>query len=181
MEIVERNETKAKGNLKLGSGVKTLFTKRKKMLVLCTMFVLLCVTGYLNFAMNKSNSTVNTSSSIVETNTFNMFRMTRADERTRDIMVYESLKSSSNASTVASAEAKLIEIRSNVAFETAAEGLIMKYGFEDVIVNKANGFVNVLIKAPQNITQTQATQIMTTLQSVRSDLDIDNVHISIMP
>ena len=206
MEIVERNgeksetrravtsiaekkepSTKTKGSLKVGgtmsrtgAGIKTLFTKRKKLLVLSVMFVLLCVTGYLNFALNRS-SAINTSTAASETNLFNMFRMTRADERTRDIMVYENLvATSNNATTVASAEAKLLEIRENVAFETAAEGLILAEQYADVIVNRTNGFVNVLIKANENISRTQAIKIMSILQSIQSDLDIDNVYISIM-
>jgi len=188
MEIIERKETKTKmgGSLKLGdtmkrtgSGIKTLFAKRKKMLVLGTMFVLLCVTGYLNFAMN--NKAIDTSAANVETNLFNMFRTTRADERTRDILVYENLvATSTNAATKASAEAKLLEIRENVAFETSAEGLILVDGFRDVIVNRTNGFVNVLIKAGENISRQQAIKIMTILQSIQPDLDIDNVYISIM-
>jgi hypothetical protein len=188
MEIIERKETKTKARrgLKLGgamgsvkSGMKTLFTKHKKMLVLSTMFVLLCVTGYLNFALN--NQAVNTGTAVTETNVFNMFRMTRADERTRDIMVYENLiATSTNAATVASAEAKLLEIRENVAFETSAEGLILVDGYDDVIVNRTNGFVNVLIKRDENIDRTQAIKIMSILQSLQQDLDIDNVYISIM-
>ena len=188
MEVIERKETKtkSKGSLKLGTamskagtGVKTLFTKRKKLLVLGTMFVLLCVTGYLNFALNSKS--VNTSAGMVETNLFTMFRTTRADERTRDILVYENLiATSTNAATVASAEAKLLEIRENVAFETSAEGLILAESYDDVIVNRTNGFVNVLIKAGENITRQQAIKIMSILQSIQADLDIDNVYISIM-
>jgi hypothetical protein len=187
MEIVERTETKTKVTAKLGgvmtrtgAAFKTLFTKRKKLLILSTMFVLLCVTGYLNFALNSGNA-VNTGGAAAETNLFTMFRNTRADERTRDIMVYENLvATSNNAETVRSAEAKLLEIRENVAFETAAEGLILAEQYDDVIVNRANGFVNVLIKRSENIDRTQAIKIMTILQSIQRDLDIDNVYISIM-
>jgi hypothetical protein len=192
MEIIERKETKKeKRGLKLGgsmgkarAGIKTLFTKHKKMLILSTMFVLLCVTGYLNFALN--NTPIKTGSNVTtETSLFGTFRMTRANERTRDVMIYENLiATSTNAATVSSAEAKLLEIRENVAFETSAEGLIMTngavYDYEDVIVNRSNGFVNVLIKRAENIDRTQAIQIMSLLQSLQQDLDIDNVYISIM-
>jgi hypothetical protein len=117
----------------------------------------------------------------VETNLFTMFRNTRADERTRDIMVYENLiATTTSAETKASAEAKLLEIRSNVEFETSAEGLILALSYNDVIVNRTNGFVNVLLKNPQNIDSIQAAQIMSTLISVDRSLDIDDVYISIM-
>jgi hypothetical protein len=190
MEIVHQEPAKkTKGEkLKLGNTMqrtggafKTLFTKRKKLLVLSTMFVLLCVTGYLNFAMN-NQKIVDQSINAAETNLFMSFRNTRADERTRDIMVYENLVATSkNAETVAAAEAKLLEIRANVEFETAAEGLIIaQERFDDVIVNRTNGFVNVLIKKTENINREQAIKIMTILQSVQTELDIDNVYISIL-
>ena len=188
MEVVQKEQTKkTKGGLKLGSalsktgtGVKTLFTKRKKLLILSTMFALLCVTGYLNFTLN-NKTVIDEPISAVEANVFNVFRTQRADERTRDILVYENLMTSANAETVASAELKLREIRANVEFETTAEGLILtQEQFDDLLVNRTNGFVNVLIKRAENITSEQACKIMSILQSVQSDLDIENVYISIM-
>lgn len=191
MEVVEHNEiqtqTQAKSGNKLtgamhraGGAVKNLFTKHRKLLILSTLFVLLCVTGYLNFALN-SGRTVDTSASAGQVNVFTMFRNSRADERTRDIMVYQNLKdTSTNAATVAAAEAKLLEISENVAFETNAESLIMMENYDDVIVNRSNGFVNVILKRDSQIDRTQAIKIMSILQSIQPDLDIDNVYISIM-
>jgi len=200
MEIIERKETKSKtkavtaaadatgeqGTLtrtktRVGGAVKTLFTKKRKFLILGTMFVLLCVTGYLNFALNSNNTLRTGGGHQIESDLFTMFRNTRADERTRDIMIYENLiATSANAETVASAEARLLEIRGNVAFETAAEGLILAEQYDNVLVNKSNGFVNVLIKRDSNIDRIQAIKIMSILQSVKPGLDIDNVFISIM-
>jgi len=193
MEIVERKEIKnntaieaaevgAKPGFgrRVGGAFKSMFTKKRKVVILASMFVLLCVTGYLNFALNKAPAVGGN----VETNTnlFNMFRNTRADERARDIMIYENMVGNSNysAASQTSAEAKLFEIRNNVAFETAAEGLILAESYADVIVNRSNGFVNVLLKKDSNIDRTQAIKIMSILQSVQPDLDIDNVFISIM-
>jgi len=193
MEIVERKEIKnntaieaAEGGEKPGFGrrvggaFKTMFTKKRKVVILASMFVLLCVTGYLNFALNKAPAVGGQVAT--ETNLFNMFRSTRADERARDIMIYENMVGNTkySASAQANAEAKLFEIRANVAFETAAEGLILAESYADVIVNRSNGFVNVLLKKDSNIDRTQAIKIMSILQSVQPDLDIDNVFISIM-
>jgi len=199
MEIVQQKETKAvtktapveisgeptlvkaKTNpiKRVGAGFKTLFTKKRKFLILTSMFVLLCVTGYLNFALNKAPSQY--TGGQANQSLFVMFRNARADERTRDILIYENLiATSTNAETVLSAEAKLMEIRANVAFETAAEGLILAEQYDDVLVNRSNGFVNVLIKKDSNIDRIQAVKIMSILQSIQPDLDIDNVYISIM-
>jgi len=193
MEIVQREtkkRTKGESGLKLrgamsktGASFKTLFTKKKKLLILSTMFALLCVTGYLNFTLNNQRFIADEPISAVETNMFNVFRTQRADERTRDILVYENLRTSANAETVASAEAKLAEIRANVEFESTAEGLILvQEGYADILVNRTNGFVNVLIKRAENITSEQAVKIMTILQScsLNGQLDIDNVYISFM-
>jgi len=194
MEIIERKETKQKkakpvdgvpgGEIRKQSrfkrGFKSMFTTNRKYLILGVMFVLLCVTGYLNFALNTSSKAPQASATVT-TDLFTTFRNTRADERTRDIMVYENLiATSSNSDTVASAEAALLELRSNVAFETSAEGLILAENYDNVLVNKSNGFVNVLLKRDTNIDSTQAVKIMSILQSIQPDLDIDNVYISIM-
>jgi len=164
----------------VGNGMKTLFTKKRKFVILAAMFALLCVTGYLNFALNSQP----TGGATIEANQhlFNMFRNTRADERARDITIYENMVGNANfsAQAQASAEARLFEIRANVAFEVAAEGFIKAEGYKDVIVNRSNGFVNVLIRKDQNIDRTQAIKIMSILQSIQPDLDIDNVFISIM-
>jgi len=194
MEIVQQTDTKTKtkGEKKLklgtekameksGGGIKNLFAKKKKLLVLSTMFLLLCVTGYLNFTMNNQRTIETGGGATTQANLFNTFRMTRADERARDIMIYENLMATStNAETILNAEQKLMEIRTNVAFETSAEGLILAERYDDVIVNKSNGFVNVLIKRDQNIDRIQAIKIMSILQSIQPDLDIDNVFIAIM-
>ena len=190
MEVIERKEVKNNAvceagekpgfGKRVGGAFKTMFTKKRKVVILASMFVLLCVTGYLNFALNNSSPV----GGKIETNTnlFNMFRNTRADERARDIMIYENMIGNSNysAESQASAEAKLFEIRANVTFETAAEGLILAQNYADVIVNRSNGFVNVLLKKDSNIDRTQAIQIMSILQSIQPGLDIDNVFISIM-
>jgi len=196
MEIVERKETKTrtkskpapnadcqtsvceKASLKMANAAKTMFTKRKKIVIVATMVALLCVTVYFNFTLNNGNPI---QTSAVETNMFATFRNNRADERARDIMVYENLvATSANAQTVATAEARLLEIRANVAFETAAESMILTEGFEDVLVNRTSGFVNVLIRRAENIDRTQAIKIMSILQTIQPGLDIDSVHISVM-
>jgi len=177
-------EVKQQGKLKnaassAGATMKNLFTKQKKLVVVGAMVLLLGVTVYFNFALNREDSFP--AGSEVQVNLFENFRNNRADERTRDIMVYENLAATSaNAETVTNAEARLLEIRANVAFETSAEGLIMGRQLGDVIVNKANGFVNVIIRRPNNIDRTDAIWIMSTLRTLVPSLDIDDVHISFM-
>ena len=191
MERIEKQETSTitstggvgskmrRGTGRAKQGVKTLFTKKRKFVILAGMLVLLCVTGYLNFALNSSSVPINAD---VTTDLFTMFRNTRADERARDIVIYESMIGNENYSeeSQTSAQAKLFEIRANVTFENDAEHLILAEKYMDVIVNRSNGFVNVLLKKDSNIDRTQAIKIMSILQSVQPDLDIDNVFISIM-
>ena len=186
MMEIEQPKEKTKVTLKgamnnTGTAVKTLFTRRKKLVVLTAMVALLCVTIYFNFALNSGRGADIPAGGGTQVCMFTTFRNNRAAERTRDIMVYENLMATSaSAETRASAESRLLEIRANVAFETTAEGLIMAEQLGDIIVNRANGFVNVLIRREGNITHTNAIKIVSILQTIQPSLDIDSIHINIV-
>jgi hypothetical protein len=118
-------------------------------------------------------------STFVDNNLFNQFRTGRASDRARDIAIYEYLLAESeSAETRANAESRILEIRANMEFEIVAENLIQAHGFQNVIVNRMNGFVNVLVKPDSNLTREQAIKIMTALISIDPTLDIDSVYIS---
>ena len=79
------------------------------------------------------------------------------------------------------AERRKSEIRNEINFENAAEGLIRFEGFQDVIVNKNEGNINVIIRNPEEITQTQADRVKMILDSVmEAKIDIDNIFISVI-
>ena len=157
-----------------------MFTKKRKVLILVGLFVLLIVTGYLNFTLNKDTPAGAAASTQV--NVFTSYRNTRADERAGDTLIYQSIIGNSNysAAAQASAEQSLLDLRTNMAFETQSEGLILMEGYSDCIVNRSNGFINVLIQRDTNIDSTQAAKVMSILRSVDPTVDIDDVYISIM-
>ena len=180
MEIEEKKEIKEPALKKTGGAVKRLFTKRKKLVIISAMVALLCVTVYFNFALNGRGPSQETGGN-VQVCMFTTFRNNRANERARDIMVYENLiATSQNAETVAAAEARLLAIRADVAFETNAENLMLTIGHAESIVNRTNGFVNVILRRDYQIDRAQAIQILSTLRTIKPDLDVDSMHINIM-
>jgi len=199
MEIVQKETTKAKprGKMKLantmhktGGAFKSLFTKRKKLLVLSTMFALLCVTGYLNFTLN-NKTIVDEPVMAQEASLFTMFRTTRDSERQRDINLYTNIMETfrGDDEKVNAAQATLDKIRLNANMEAEAEGLLMMdsvyNGYLDILVNRTmeTGFLNVIIKRAENISPEQACTIMSHLQTVTGmnaeDL-VDLVHVSVI-
>lgn len=182
-------ELKMGGVMQKSSGVRTFFSKRRKFLVLSTMFVLLCVTGYLNFQMNANQTAIQTGGATNNITTANVnvlmtYRTAREDARARDIKLYTEIKNTtSDAEAKANAEKYLLEITTNIAFETNAEYYILTnaaIAANDVMVNRSGNFVNVILKRDTNIDNSQAAAIMTYLQTLQEGLDIDNVYISMM-
>jgi len=184
MEIVEEvqeQEPKVKRRLSL----KGAFTRRRKILILAGMFVLLVVTGFLNFSLNNQTPEVG-GGQANQIHAFDMFRQNRASERSTQIAILENIvMSTTGYSEAARTQAEqqklaLIEARN---FENSAESLIktqMSF-LTDAIVQVNGPNKNVLVRNRENITPQQATQIHLILESVAGRyLAIDNVFISIL-
>lgn len=157
------------------------FTKKRKILVLCGLFALLAVTGYLNFALNNQTPDVGGKAQGT-THLITMFRNTRAEERAMKIATLQGIadtNSSYTAEARSEAEAQLFELFANMEFETATESLILAH-FSDAVVSRTNDKVNVLIKNAENITRAEAAQIFGILCSVDSKLDVDDVFVTIV-
>ena len=173
----------AKGKRGVKGTLGGLFTKKaRKIWIVAGMFVLLVVTGWLNFTMNNSSRQVGGGVQ-AETNLFALYRITRTNERAASEVVYQSMIGNQNYSTEAQANASaaLLELQLNKEFEINAESqILLMLGFGDTVVSRSNGNVNVLIKHETNITRLQAAKIMEILQSIDPDLDIDNVFVSVV-
>ncbi|MCL2569845.1 MAG: SpoIIIAH-like family protein [Firmicutes bacterium] len=178
MEIVEQQpEVKTKRRINF----RGAFTKRRKMMILAGMFVLLIVTGYLNFTLNNRAPEVG-GDYRQQQHVFQIFRQTRTAERTSQLAILENIAlSTSGYSEQArlNAETQKLELLQAIAFETAAENLILALGFQDAIVSKNGGNINVLVRTPENLTPVQVTQIRLALNSVANrTIDIDNIFVS---
>lgn len=139
-----------------------MLSKGKKIFILVGMVVLLLVTGYLNVTLNSSNSLEQTSTM----QTSNFFTTYRADKKsTRDLQVsyYQSIvNSSTDASQVADANAKIMEISAIMNTEILLEGKIMAAGFEDAIVTTSDGNYNVMVKS-NGLTSNEVAKILAIL------------------
>ena len=190
MEIVampqEGQPKKKKRGVRGKINWRAAFTKRRKIMILAGMFVLLVVTGYLNFTLNSNRSdevggggTAGTGQTV-----FQMFRQTRQAERTSQLAILENiaLSESYSATARAQAEQQKLQLLANMHFETMAEGFIMNEGWvQDVVVSKNGENINVLVRNPENLTAVQITRVTELLnRAANRTIDIDNIFISIV-
>ena len=136
-------------------------SKKKKIIILATMFVLLVATGYLNIVLNGGATTTTNSENVVTGNFFTTYRTDRQSTRDEEMAYYDAIIASATASAEAkaNAEAKKQELVNNMEMELVTEGLIKARGFEDVIVTNSNSAVNVIVKSAE-LTSSEVAQIV---------------------
>ena len=140
-------------------------SKKKKIVILATMFVLLVVTGYLNIALNNNSVTTTSGENVVTGNFFTTYRSDRQSTRDQEIAYYDAIIASatSSADAKSAAETKKQELVSTMEMELVTEGLIKAKGFEDVIVTSSNNCINVIVKSPE-LTSGEVAQIVSIVQ-----------------
>lgn len=156
-----------------------MLSKKKKIIVLCTMVALLVVTGYLNIAFN--NQAINTSTDDNNTQSASFFVTYRADMaqyRGEAIEYYSAIIASvsSSAEAKALAEAKKDEIISTMTLEGNMEGLIKAKGFDDVIACCSDSYINIMVKSAE-LSESEVAQIVEVVQS-QTQKDIDYIKIT---
>ena len=152
-------------------------SKKKKIVILATMFVLLVVTGYLNIVLNGSATTVTNSENVVTGNFFTTYRTDRQSTRDEEIAYYDAIIASatSSAEAKANAEAKKQNLIANMELELVTEGLIKAKGFEDVIVTSSNTAINVIVKSA-SLTSGEVAQIVSIVKE-QANVSLDNIKI----
>jgi len=196
MEIVAQPQTEAKqSRFKMRRpsmpnmrGAGTFVRRRKKMLILSGMFVLLIVTGYLNWTLNSSTPEVGGGGSGgggggnagTQQHMFYSFRSERDNLRTANKLGYEFMATSENFNADARAHAaqRLNDLRAASDFERAAEVAIRTMGFQDGFVEKRGQNVNVIVRNPESINQEQSTRILTGLSHIAERDLLDYLHVS---
>lgn len=141
---------------------KPMLSKKKKIFILVSMVLLLVVTGYLNVALNNSDSELD-----VTTSSANFFTSCREDKlatRNYQIEIYDSIiATSTDATEVANAKAEKARIASNMETELALETLIAATGYEDVIVTSTNDNMNVFVKTSTGLNSNEVAKILSLL------------------
>ena len=152
-------------------------SKKKKIIILATMFVLLVVTGYLNIALNGGTTTTASSQNVVTGNFFVTYRTDRQSTRDQEIAYYDAIIASVTSSQDAkqTAEQKKAELVSTMEMELVTEGLIKAKGFEDVIVTNSNSCVNVIVKSAE-LKSNEVAQIVSIVQS-QANVALENIKI----
>ena len=152
-------------------------SKKKKVIILATMFVLLVVTGYLNIVLNGNQTTRTGTDNVVTGNFFTTYRTDRQSTRDQEMAYYDAIITSatSSAEAKASAETKKQALVASMEMELVTEGLIKSKGFEDVVVTNSNSCINVVIKSKE-LTSSEVAQIVSIVQQ-QCNASLENIKI----
>lgn len=152
-------------------------SKKKKIIILATMFVLLVATGYLNIVLNSGSTMTTTSTNVVTGNFFTTYRTDRQSTRDEEMAYYDAIiaSASSSAEAKANAEAKKEQLVNNMEMELVTEGLIRAKGFEDVIVTSSNSSINVIVKSAE-LTSSEVAQIVSIVKE-QCNASLENIKI----
>jgi len=139
-------------------------TKKKKIIVLVTMCLLLVVTGYLNYALVKTDTIEDASSNqaVSYGNFFDTYRADRQSTRNQEIDYLNAIIESSESleSHKEAATTQKMNLVARMETELVLEGLIRAKGYDDVIVTSSADNYNVLVKCADNLTSDEVAQIL---------------------
>jgi len=155
-----------------------MLSKRKKIVILCSMVALLVITGILNVTLN-NNATVDTSSSsLTSANFFTTYRTDRTETTNESIMYYEAIieDSTSSAQAKADAETQRAAIIANLTLQTTIEGLVKAKGFSDCVASCTDTYINVMVQTSADLTDAEVAQIVDIVQG-QTQKDIDWIKI----
>ena len=116
-----------------------MMTKKKKILVLCGMFVLLVATAVLNFLITQQQSPAADDGQdvLASANFFTQFRSVRTSNRNEEVLYLDSIIETTAAEFEEARQTAMDEklaLVANMELELTLEGLIKAKGFEDVVV-----------------------------------------------
>lgn len=139
-------------------------SNKKKIIIICTMVVLLVAAAYLNVMLNnKQNQASSLDDNTVTTvSYFSSVRADRDTTRTQSFSYLDAIINSESSSedTVATAQAKKLELVNFAEQEMVLEGLIKARGFEDAFVTLETSNVNVIVKDAE-LDSSDVAQILT--------------------
>jgi stage III sporulation protein AH len=144
-------------------------SKKKKIIVLCSMVALLVLTGCLNYFLNRPS---NKPTDADNQNYTDYFTSSHAD---REASRSESEASSAEAK--AQAEKDLAALVSSMETEQRLESLIKAIGYQDCLVTIGTSNVNVIVKAKE-LTDQEVAQV---LDIIISETDKTAANVRIKP
>ena len=156
-------------------GSKVL-TKRKKIFIICGMFVLLLVTGGLNLYLNNSTEDLQTTTTS-HVSLLTSYRASKMETRNSMLEMYDSIISTSKDSDqILETNAKISDLAGRIETETVLEGMIMASGYEDVVVTNVDDSYTVMVKS-NGLTSDDVAKILSILVK-ETGVSATNVKIS---
>ena len=156
-------------------GSKVL-TKRKKIFIICGMFVLLLVTGGLNLYLNRSTEDLQTTTTS-QMSLLTSYRASKMETRNSMLEMYDSIISTSkDADQILETNAKISDLAGRIESETVLEGMIMASGYEDVVVTNVDDSYTVMVKS-NGLTADDVAKILSILVK-ETGVSATNVKIS---
>lgn len=137
-------------------------SKKKKIIILCSMVALLVLTGCLNYFLNRpATADAGADSAVVYTDYFTSSHNDRATSRSETVMYYEAIIDSetTSAEAKANAESSLAALVANMETEQRLESLIKALGYEDCLVTCGSENINIILKAG-TMTNEEVAQVL---------------------
>ena len=153
-------------------------SKTKKIIVICSMVVLLVATAYVNILLNDENRKATAAINQTEVSAFAGFRTTRESSRNQQFDYLDGVIASEDVSAEAkqSAEKLKLDMVEKMESELILEELIKASGFSDAIVTMNTDSLNVVVNADV-LTGPQVAQICT-LVLRETDYTLDQIAIN---
>ncbi|MDR1940317.1 MAG: SpoIIIAH-like family protein [Clostridiales bacterium] len=123
-------------------------TNKKKIIILCTMVVLLVASGYLNYVLtNKQPGDLNGGGDTTASSFFASAKAERQATRNREIAQYDAViaSSSSTAEAKAAAEASKLQLIAQMESEYQVETFLLGKGYAQAIVSCNSNNINVIV------------------------------------
>ena len=127
-------------------------SNKKKIIIICTMVVMLVAAAYLNVLLGKKTQTAsNTNVKTEDSSAVSVFSAMKSDRdstRAQNYGYLDAIISSETSSQTAKeeAESKKMQLIGYAENELVLENLIKARGFEDACVTMSTGNVNVVVK-----------------------------------
>lgn len=154
-----------------------MITKKKKIIILCSMVALLVLTGFLNLTLNQQAVSTTGGDNVNSASFFETYRIDRDSSREQQALYYKAILESANSTETAKEEAQtnLNALAGKKEKELVLEGYILAKGFEDVVVSFTENYVNVMVKSAE-LTEAEVAQIVEVVQE-QTKKSIDNIKI----
>lgn len=142
-------------------------SKKKKIIVLCSMVALLVLTGCLNYFLNRPDSSAaGSDSTLTYSDYFASSRADRDASRSQAVSYYEAIikNEATSAEAKANAEAELAALVSGIDIEQRLESLIKSLGYSDCLVTVGTENINIILKSSA-LTDAEVAQVLEMVSS----------------